>query len=245
MTKLIWQMRTGVILICVSIAQYAVHYFFFKDLHFLEEYTLFYFAFLPIEAIFVTLILDQLMEIRARKDRFDKLNMVIGVFFSEVGTRLLSVLSGGDPNIDDIRGELIVGPKWSDEQFNEARKRLKTMLYIDVGMVNLKDLKQFLIGKRNFLVRLLENPALLEHESFTGLLRAVFHLTEELEFRKDLDSLPDSDYGHIRVDLERVYVRLFEAWLDYMKYMKNHHPYLYSLAMRTNPFDANASPVVK
>ncbi len=61
MTKLIWQMRTGVILICVSIAQYAVHYFFFKDLHFLEEYTLFYFAFLPIEAIFVTLILDQLI----------------------------------------------------------------------------------------------------------------------------------------------------------------------------------------
>ncbi len=108
-------------------------------------------------------------------------------------------------------------------------------------MVNLKDLKQFLIGKRNFLVRLLENPALLEHESFTGLLRAVFHLTEELEFRKDLDSLPDSDYGHIRVDLERVYVRLFEAWLDYMKYMKNHHPYLYSLAMRTNPFDATPS----
>ncbi len=40
MTKLIWQMRTGVILICVSIALYAVHYFFFKDLHFLEEYTL-------------------------------------------------------------------------------------------------------------------------------------------------------------------------------------------------------------
>ncbi|MBA7569274.1 hypothetical protein ES708_11013 [subsurface metagenome] len=30
-------------------------------------------------------------------------------------------------------------------------------------------------------------------------------------------------------------------WLDYMKHLKNNYPYLFSLAMRTNPFDANAS----
>ena len=48
---------------------------------------------------------------------------------------------------------------------------------------NLDELKLFLISKRNFLLMLLENPNLLEHDAFTDLLRAVFHLTEELGFR--------------------------------------------------------------
>jgi hypothetical protein len=34
-------------------------------------------------------------------------------------------------------------------------------------------------------------------------------------------------------------------WVSYMRYLKEHYPYLFSLAMRTNPFDAEASPVVR
>jgi hypothetical protein len=40
-----------------------------------------------------------------------------------------------------------------------------------------------LLSKRDFLVALMENPNLLEHESFTDLLWAVFHLVEELAVR--------------------------------------------------------------
>jgi hypothetical protein len=29
-----------------------------------------------------------------------------------------------------------------------------------------------------------------------------------------------------------------------MRYLKNNYPYLFSLAMRTNPFDQNATPVI-
>jgi hypothetical protein len=38
---------------------------------------------------------------------------------------------------------------------------------------------------------------------------------------------------------------LIMQWLDYMKHLKHDYPYLFSLAMRTNPFDANASIEVK
>jgi hypothetical protein len=33
-------------------------------------------------------------------------------------------------------------------------------------------------------------------------------------------------------------------WLDYLRYLKTNYPYLFSLAIRTNPFDEKASPVV-
>jgi len=38
---------------------------------------------------------------------------------------------------------------------------------------------------------------------------------------------------------------LVRQWLAYMKYLKNFYPYLFSLAMRTNPFDQHASPIIK
>jgi hypothetical protein len=200
---------------------------------------------MPIEVIFVTLVLDQLLELREKKERMDKLNMVVGVFFSEVGTRLLSEFAKSDPDIENIRNDLIADQKWTDERFAETSKRLKNYKHkIEINSIDLEKLRSFLVKNRGFLVRLLENPVLLEHESFTDLLRAVFHLTEELEFRKDFGTLPKSDLMHIKVDIERVYVRLLNTWLDYMKYMKNHHPYLYSLSMRTNPFDVNASPII-
>jgi hypothetical protein len=109
----------------------------------------------------------------------------------------------------------------------------------------MEGLKGFLVSKRDFLLRLLENPALLEHETFTELLRSVFHFSEELERREKVTGLPDSDYEHLAVDVNRAYTLLVQQWLDYVKYLKDNYPYLFSLAMRTNPFDQTASPFVR
>ena len=97
---------------------------------------------------------------------------------------------------------------------------------------------------RDFLIRLVENPIVLEHETFTDLLLEVFHLSEELESRSCLIDLPAADLAHIQRDITRVYSYLVNEWLDYMLYLKSDYPHLFSLAMRTNPFDRTASPIV-
>ena len=135
---------------------------------------------------------------------------------------------------------------WSEEDFSRVSGRLRSHpCSIDVTRVDLDALKGFLAAKRTFLLRLLENPVLLEHESFTGLLRAVFHLAEELERRETLDGLPAADTAHLAGDLTRVYGLLVLQWVDYMQYLKNNYPYMFSLAIRTNPFDATASAVIR
>jgi hypothetical protein len=115
---------------------------------------------------------------------------------------------------------------------------------IDVQKGNPKDLRDFLFEKRFFMLSLLENPNLLEHDSFTDLLLAVFHISEELSARDTLERLPLSDYNHLSGDMKRVYTLLIREWLAYMKHLKDNYPYLFSLVIRTNPLDANASPVV-
>ena len=48
-------------------------------------------AFLFIQVLLVSLLLDGLMQRRAREGMLNKLNMIIGAFFSECGTELLGL----------------------------------------------------------------------------------------------------------------------------------------------------------
>lgn len=182
---------------------------------------------------------------REKRAKIKKLNMVIGAFFSEVGMHLLVCFSDWDPSLESIRRELVVTDTWIDEDFLRTIKRLRRYPYeVERTKVHLVSLRSFLLQKRDFLLRLLENPNLLEHEAFTALLRAVFHLEEELGCREDVESVPDTDRAHLAGDIRRAYVLLAQQWLGYMEFLKFNYPYLFSLAMRTNPFDAEASPVV-
>jgi len=141
---------------------------------------------------------------------------------------------------------LIIDNKWSNNNFIEISKKLKKQKYeIDIKKIDLIILKKFISSQGDFLTRLLENPLLYEHESFTELLRTVFHLYEELENRKNISKLIDTDRNHIRIDIERCNKHLVLQWLSYMKHQKNNYPYLFSLSMRTNPFDTNASIEIK
>jgi hypothetical protein len=225
---------------------YFLHYVIFKDAHHIFIYLIGDIAFVFIEVLLVTLIIHQILSIREKRSKLEKLNMVIGTFFSEVGIGLLVYLSNIDPKLDEIRKDLIVTNNWSELEFLEVNKKLRKYDYkIDIHKVNLHGLRSYLIEKRDFLLRLLENPVPLEHEAFTDLLRAVFHLTEELHSRKDVRELPPTDYQHLSGDIKRVYSIMVSQWLDYMKYLKGNYPFLFSLAMRTNPFDEEASPIVK
>jgi len=246
MKRFSWQIFLGLSLIVLTIIFYLIHYIIFRDPHHIFIYFLGDFAFVFIEVLLVTMIIHRLLSEREKRARLEKLNMVIGAFFSEVGTMLLTYFSDFDPKLDKIRKGLIVTDDWSDIEFFNVSKRLKNYDYgVEIQKVDLEHLRNFLLGKRDFLLRLLENPNLLEHESFTGILWAVFHLTEELAHRKDVRQLPNTDRGHLAGDIKRAYVLLVHQWLDYMKHLKDNYPYLFSLAMRTNPFDQNASPVVK
>jgi len=246
MKRLDWKITLGIGLVALSAAVYVIHYLIFRDPHHIFIYLIGDIAFVFFEVLLVTLIIHQLLSQREKRNRLEKLNMVIGAFFSEVGTELLTYFSDFDPKLNEIRNELVVTKDWSEQEFQKISKRLKNYDYgVNIQKVGLKDLSTFLVRKRDFLLRLLENPNLLEHEEFTELLRAVFHLTEEVGNREDIEALPETDYQHLAGDIKRVYVQLVHQWLDYMKHLKDNYPYLFSLAMRTNPFDMEASAIVK
>jgi voltage-gated potassium channel len=183
---------------------------------------------------------------RDRDLRLQKLQMVVGLFFSEAGTRLLHLFAAADGSGEYLAGEMGLKDDWGDREFKRARRNLDRHPFkVDMQRIDLEKLRAFLTEKSDLLVRLLESPYILEHESFTDLLIALLHFKEELQYREGLSALPDSDHDHLRGDIHRVYRLAAVQWLDYVRRLKGNYPFLFSLALRTNPFDPQASPVVR
>lgn len=96
------------LLLLASIILYAVQYAIFRDTHQLFVYLLADIAFVPIQVLLVTLVIHELLSEREKRARLQKLNMIIGAFFSEVGTALLAFFSDVDPKLGNIRKDLVI-----------------------------------------------------------------------------------------------------------------------------------------
>jgi hypothetical protein len=170
-----------------------------------------------------------------------KLNMVVGVFFVEVGSDLLRMFAQFDKTNRDAVKLLQIGDKWSNEDFTNAQKQILSFDFqVDVQGGYIGDLQAFFLHKHRPIMSLMENPNLLEHESFTDMFLAVSHLGAELSMRKNLTMISAADTKHLAGDMKRAYTALVIEWLSYMRHLKNEYPYLYSLAVRTNPFNPDA-----
>ena len=247
MKKLIksWTFRIALLLVVASALSYTVHYMIFHDTHHIFLYMIGDFGFLFIDVLLVLLIIERLLASREKRAILQKLNMVIGTFFSEVGIELLRRFSDFVDNADQLESGLMIDPRWDKRRFQEARSKAESFKYsmvFDPG--ELEELRSFLSGKHSFLVRLLENPILFENQHFTDLLWAVFHLSEELNFRESLHDLPQTDIAHLKTDLRRAYSKILSEWVTYTEHLKGRYPFLFSLATRINPLNPHASPVV-
>jgi hypothetical protein len=240
-----WQVILSAVLVLTTVGLYLLHFLIFNDAHHIFIYLLGDIAFLPIEVLFVTLIINQLLGNREKRAKLKKLNMVIGTFFSEAGTELLKLFLTFEKNDKTLKAFVLSDRRWTDKDFLKLLKQLPGFAYdIDIRGGNLPELKVFLTSRRDFLLSLLGNANLLEHDKFTDLLWAVFHLTDELEYRGDFNRLPAADLQHLAQDLRRAFQLLVLEWLAYMRHLKLDYPYLFSLAIRTNPFDSKASPII-
>ncbi|MCP4134638.1 MAG: hypothetical protein GY754_26930 [bacterium] len=233
-------------LLLVSATSYLAQIHIFNKAHDTFFYMLQDFAFVPIQVLMVTLILDRLFKKREKQALLQKLNMIIGIFFHDIGSDLIIHFGNFIKEFEAISSQLKITPAWSEKDFVIKSKDFDIEAdHIDIDEEKLADLKKYLLEKRESLLNLMGSPSLLEHERFTNLLWAVFHLTDELFHRESLTGITSNDTGHLKGDMIRVYNLLIVEWLAYMRHLRRDYPYLYSIAIRTNPFDPEADVTIK
>lgn len=234
-----WEIRLACMLIAVSICVYAVKFLFFGDNG--ESNTMSYIfnslGFLPINILIVTLIINRLLTLRAKREQQEKTRMVIGLFFSEMGDVLLRKMIQWDKASETLRENMLVKNTWTKEQYAAAKDHASRLCTRTVPSPDdLNEIREIFMRNHDFMLRLIENPVLLEHNTVSKLLQDLFHLGEELACRGDIHTLPATDLAHLTGDVNRVYCQLTTAWLEHMEYLSRNYPYLLSLSLRKSPF---------
>lgn len=238
-----WRLTLGIVLVIVSIVAYVLVAYLSRDTSTVLFYIGIDFAFLPIDICIVILIFEAILEKKEKENLHDKLYLVIGAFYTEIGDSLLTSISHITQDRNKIAKVLDLNEKWSHDDFEKASKEIMLIVnnlddvpeeYYFNYLVDLKDL---LLGKRDFLLRLFENPIFFEHEAFSDLMLAVLHMTEELKARDSLVDVSIPDYLHLLNDIKRAYILLIKEWLIYLEHLSVEYPYMFFLSVRKNPFN--------
>lgn len=203
--------------------------------------TQFYFlqdiAFLPISVLLVTLGLNTVIVRQERKEKKEKVSVVINEFFAETGTELVIAFRGHITNLEGISSSLKLESDWRERDFIISIDAItKYAFRAELVQGDLYNLRDTLVQKKDHLLRLFENANLMEQDRFTGMLWAVYHVGDELRSRESLSNLPANDILHLNLDIQRAYQILLIEWLESMRVLKRKYPYLYSLAVRKCPF---------
>lgn len=221
----------SLVLVGLSAIMFLIHYLVFGQAVNTAYYSLMNLCFIPVNSLVVTLILERLIDYKAKQERMEKLSMLIGLFFTEVGYKLMHLIIKADK-----------GGKNSIISFNnldEVKNQVEKHDYnIDMKDIDLDEIKDVLLENSNLLVNLISNENITEHEIFTDLLMSVIHLRDEIVFYKN-DKSSQLDISHLEKDILRVYKNIAMQWVDYLKYLNKSYPFLYNNAIRLNPFRFN------
>lgn len=220
----------------LSICIYYIQYTLYHD----SETTVFYFlqdlAFVPVQVVMVTLILNRFLSIIESRKKAKKINVIISTFFVEAGISVLTALAVFNRNNDGLR--LILGTEGFDRKKAVLlKKQVREFGYdIEASPENLRELVAVLDKYRDYMLNMLGNDNLLEHDSFTDMLWAAFHVADELKTRDNLDGSDQEDLSHLANDILRAYMAMNVEWINYMSYLHDEYPFLYAMAIKKNPY---------
>jgi hypothetical protein len=230
-----WTMIFIISLILMSISVYVIHYFVFRDAHHIGIFLVEDIAFIPLEVIIVSLFFHKLIEEKHKKQLIEKLSILVGVFFNEVGKGMLERLNNSMYSNGKVCSVFDTVSNWVDKDFKIKEKEFPNYKFkLKEKYFDINEFAELLREKRAFLMTMLQNPVLLEKDSFTFLLRYVFYLEEQLEH---YDNFTEKDKLLLKKDIENLYPLLLKEWFFYLNHLKKHNKQVFDLAVRNNPFN--------
>lgn len=231
-------MIIGIGLVILSLLLHYAHYLIFKDAHHTLIFLFADIAFIPMEVFFTTLIIDRILEKREKNHFLEKLNMMIGLFYTEIGRSILTEFVKGDENIGQLINSDICTSNWDDNSCKKLKNEIKNRKFnLNITKINIDTIKNILSKNRDFLMNLIINENIHEHEEFTDMLMALLHVKEEIEARY-CDKIQSFELDHLASDMAIAYKYLALEWCEYMNYLNKNYPRLFVRALIDNPFDA-------
>ncbi|WP_145925578.1 potassium channel family protein [Dehalogenimonas formicexedens] len=178
---------------------------------------------------------QSLFERREETRRSQQLQTLITLFYSEVGDRLIRLLSSCDPDLPCIQEPPSTEKTWTHEDYSQLAEVLKYHGFkVSLEKLDAGKLKEILDSP--LLLTLLENPQVFNHALFNKVLRGMFHVKGELAIHEQFSNLSDNLQAHLSNDLSKIYEPAVKLWLSHMKHLEKAYPSLFMTILETNPF---------
>lgn len=228
----------GAGLVLLSLLLHYFHYLIFKDIHHTLIFLAADIAFIPMEVFFTTIVLDGFLERREKEHFLEKLNMLVGVFYTEIGGRILQEFVMASNPIKECKEISSIEDSMWNENFPKALEKLKASCQykVDLNKINIRELKEELHESKDLLITFITNESLHDHETFTDMIMSLLHLKEEIDSRCCLE-IEEYEKTHIESDMAVAYRYLTIEWCEYMSYLNKNYPNLFIKALINNPFD--------
>ena len=225
------------VLLFSSAVLYLINFLIYRDLHHIGMFFTEDLAFIPIEVLVTVVIIERALEKREKKKKMEKVNLLIEVFFEEVGNELLTSIASRDKRTDKISRLLPKGNEKISDRYKEIKEAIENYnCSLKLNEDDIDEIYKILCDNKGSVVRFIENPYLVEHDIFTDLLQSAIHVYSEIKARKKNGKLSDADISHLNVDILRMYKYLSKEWLVYIKYIEKEYPFLYTFALDHAPF---------
>lgn len=164
--------------------------------------------------------------------------MIIGFFYLEIGTDLISIMLDGDVNLDEVREKVSSEHLWENAEFEKLLSLLKDYpCHIDMSKIDLSLLQLVLDSKDDLIVELILNPIFDSDDKFINLLTSLLRLRNLFQERYyQAQYFDEAEYCSVSTEICNVYYGLLEEWVYYMEHLQKYSPLLFAKAIIYSPF---------
>lgn len=217
------------LLVALSMVMYLGHWLIYRDFDRIASYFYLHLSFLPIHALVLGIIIEEMVSFREKASRRRKLNLFLGIFFRQMGVDFLLKIADMLKNRAEFDRLIIVDQDWGHREFRRARQEIdKFHPQMQAKAEDIMSLMEQLKSHESEIMSMTRNPLLLEFERLHATLMSLFHLIEELHFRQPLHQLDPNAVNHLARDAGKSLRLLGKLWLRYMEHLKFTHPSLFN-----------------
>lgn len=225
-------------IVAITVCFYAIYYLLLHNKDDIITSIMDNIISVPFNVLITGILFDYILNRKTRKIEEEKIDMVIGIFYTEVGNELLKMMTKADECIELVRSDLLATYDWEEENYENAIKILDQMDYcVDIDKIDISEMKLLLDKSTPLIIDLLSGNVLKNKIDFTEIVVSVFHLRCEFNERIIQDELEEYEKEHLIDDIEVAYKLLAKRWYQYIYILQKEHPQLFVKALINSPFD--------
>lgn len=230
-SKKIWIEKFAIAagLVGLSSLLYTMDYLIIGDFTGITKYFAHHIAFLPIHALVLGILIEEILVWREKREKKRKLNLFLGIFFRQMGVDFYVAMAAMVKNREELDKLTIVNKQWDHRRFKKAHQTLQQFNFqMDSDPAKLATVFSILQKRETEIMDMTRNPNLWDFEELYRALVALFHLIEESRFRGRERLFIPGVREHLAQDVGKALKMLLSLWLHYLEFLKVTHPVLFS-----------------